>query len=258
MSTTPQPLRISLNSDIGEGYGVYAVADDAALLDLVSDVNVACGFHAGDPSIMRRTCEAAAERGLGVGAHFGFHDLRGFGRRRIDQPPRELRDDIVYQIGALQGVARAAGTTVSYVKTHGALYHCALEREDYAEAILDAVVQAAPEATLMSQPEVSLTRRALERGLTVLREGFVDRTYLGNGLLTPRSRPDALVRDLELAATRAVQIATTGTVSSVEGTVIPMPVDSLCIHSDSPGAVEIASHVRAALERAGVTVAPLA
>lgn len=255
--TARTDAHVSINSDMGEGYGVYSVVDDESLLTLVSDVNVACGFHAGDPSIMRRTCERAVALGHSIGAHFGFFDLRGFGRRRMDQPPRELRDDIVYQIGALQSVARAAGGRMSYVKTHGALYHCALEREDYLQAILDAIEQAAPGAALLCQPGVIMAERAAERGITVWREGFVDRTYLGNGLLTPRSRPDAMVAGPEQAARQAVRIATTGTVQTVDGTVIPMPVDSLCIHSDSTGALEFASAVRTALAGAGVGVQSL-
>jgi UPF0271 protein len=245
---------ISLNSDLGEGFGAYAIADDETLLGLVSDANVACGFHGGDPRIMRRTCEIAAARGLGVGAHFGFDDIRGFGRRHLEVPRDELRDDIVYQIGGLQAVAKAAGAQVRYVKAHGALYHSALKYPDYAAAMLDAIVECAPDLPMLCQPGTTLARDAEARGMPLLREGFIDRTYQDDGLLTPRSQPGALVTDPELAGSRALRMALEGTVETVSGKVIPMEVDSLCIHSDSPGAVEMARSARAALEGGGVAV----
>lgn len=259
MMTTPvaeATKHISLNSDIGEGYGAYSIADDAALMALVSDVNVACGFHGGDPSIMRRTCEVAARDGLGVGAHFGFFDLRGFGRREIDQPPTELRDDI--DLPDRRAARRGRGCRnlrLLRPSARCALPHSRIKRPDYTEAMLDAIEQAAPGLPMLCLPGVSLVDRAIERGITVLREGFIDRTFLDDGRLTPRSRPeDALVKDPQVAASRAVDMVVDGQVESVSGNRIPMEIDTLCIHSDSPGAVELATHVRAVLQDAGVVI----
>lgn len=250
-------ITISINSDIGEGYGTYKMADDETLLHLISDANVACGFHAGDPRIMRRTCEIAASNGVAVGAHFSFYDLRGFGRQPVEIDPAALRDDLIYQIGALTAIAHASGTRVGYVKPHGALYHSAIRRPEYTAALLDAIQQADAALSLLCQPGTSLSREASARGIKTLREGYIDRTYLPEGLLTPRSQPGALVSDVDVAAARALQIVTEQTVTATDGSVIPMTVDSLCIHSDSPGAVDFARAVRSALDAAGVKVAPL-
>ncbi|PKW16594.1 LamB/YcsF family protein [Saccharopolyspora spinosa] len=252
-----QQRRISLNTDIGEGFGAWTMSDDNALLRRVTDANIACGFHAGDPSTMRRTCETAAANGVAVGAHVGFHDLRGFGRRYIAVPQEQLLDDLIYQLGALDGMARAVGTTVRYVKPHGALYHSAVARIEHAAAIVESIRQFDRGLPLLCQPGTRLARHAAEAGVPVLREGFIDRAYTRDGTLVPRGEPGAVISDPAAAVDQAVAMATTATVVSNDGTTIPMQVDSLCVHSDSPGAAAFADKTRAALESAGVAVASL-
>jgi UPF0271 protein len=252
---------VSLNTDIGEGYGAWSVADDETLLSLVTDANVACGFHAGDPDILRRTCELAAASGVGVGAQVGFGDLRGFGRRFIQVPRASLVNDVLYQIGALAALAAVAGTRVTYVKPHGALYHATTQHDDYADAVVGALLEHAAagqgELLLLCQPGTRLATRAVDAGVRVVAEGFVDRGYTADGLLVPRGEPGALVTDLDDACRRALRMVTDGTVQAADGSSVPMRVESLCVHSDSPGAVEVARAVRAALEHAGVELRPL-
>ncbi|MEO6956055.1 MAG: 5-oxoprolinase subunit PxpA [Antricoccus sp.] len=248
---------ISLNTDIGEGFGDWRIADDDALLDIVTDANVGCGFHAGDPDIMRRTCDIAAARSISIGAQVGFYDLRGFGRRFIEIPPESLTNDVIYQFGALQAFAMAAGATVAYVKAHGALYHAAVAHPDYATAVIRAIMAINPSLPLMCQPGTPFAKAAQEAGLRTIAEGYIDRAYLPTGLLVPRGSEGAMITDLNESCRRAVQLAAEGTVIANDGATIAMPVDSMCIHSDSAGAVQIASAVRAAIENAGLTVAPL-
>lgn len=248
---------ISLNTDIGEGYGDWRIAEDEALLQIVTDANVACGFHAGDPDIMRRTCEIAAGRSISIGAQVGFYDLRGFGRRFIEIPAESLISDVLYQIGALQAFAEVAGTNVAYVKAHGALYHAAVAHPEYASAVIDAITMLNPNLPLMCQPGTPFASAAHKAGLRTINEGYIDRAYLPNGLLVPRSVDGAMVTDLDESCRRAVQMASQGTVTANDGSTIEMQVDSMCIHSDSTGAVEIASSVRKAIEDAGIAVAPL-
>ncbi|MBA0050919.1 LamB/YcsF family protein [Streptomyces sp. AJS327] len=249
--------RMSLNSDIGEGFGAWVMADDEALLRTVTDANVACGFHAGDPTLMRRTCETAAVNGVTVGAQVGFQDLRGFGRRYIAIPEKELLDDLLYQLGALAGIARVAGTSVRYVKPHGALYHSAVAHDEHAAAVVGAIHEYDSDLPLVCQPGTRLARHAQDAGLGLVREGFIDRAYTADGLLVPRGRPGAVHTDPAAAVRQAVTLATSGTVTADDGTVMPMPVDSLCVHSDSPGAASFARRTREALEAAGVCVTSL-
>ena len=251
------PPTISLNTDIGEGYGRWTIADDEALLAVVTDANIACGFHAGDPDILRRTCETAAGLGVGVGAQPGFADLRGFGRRYIAVPAPSLVNDLIYQLGALDALARVAGTRVGYVKPHGALYHSAVAHDEHAAAVVEAIRLFDPSLPLLCQPGTRLTRLAEAEGLAVRYEGFVDRAYTADGLLVPRDEPGAVHDDPTRAARQAIDMAITGTVVAVDGTVVPMPVHSLCVHSDSPGAPALARATREALEAAGATLAPL-
>ena len=252
---------VSLNTDIGEGYGAWSVADDETLLALVTDANVACGFHAGDPDILRRTCEVAAANGVGVGAQVGFSDLRGFGRRFIQVPRASLVNDVLYQLGALAGLASVAGTPVSYLKPHGALYHATTQHDDYAAAVVEAMLAYAAaghgDLLLLCQPGTRLAEHAARSGLRVVAEGFVDRAYTADGLLVPRGQPGAVVTDLDEACRRAVRMVREGTVEAADGATVPMRVESLCVHSDSPGAVEVARAVRGALEQAGVELRPL-
>ncbi|GAA0391802.1 MULTISPECIES: LamB/YcsF family protein [Micromonospora] len=247
---------MDLNADLGEGFGVWQLGDDEALLDLVTSANVACGFHAGDPVTMRRVCAAAAERRVAVGAQVGYRDLAGFGRRHIAYEFAELRDEVLYQLGALDAFCRAYRTRVRYLKPHGALYHAAARDETQAAAVVAAVNDYDPELPLLCLPGSVLAQLAQGAGLRVVAEGFADRNYLPNGQLVPRTSPDALVTDPHEVARRAVRMATEQTVVAIDGSVFPCVVDSICLHGDSPGAVAAAELVRAALIDAGATPTP--
>ncbi len=245
---------IDLNSDLAEGFGPWRLGDDSALLRIVSSANVACGFHAGDPTGMRRTCDLAGVRGVAVGAHVGYRDLAGFGRRRIDCDPGELADEVLYQISALDGFARRAGTAVSYVKPHGALYHTAWHNERQAGAVVSAVAAYGGGIGVLGPPGSALLRIAARAGLRCVTEGFADRRYTADGTLVPRGHRDALLTDPEAAAEQAIRLAVDQEVLAVDGTVLPMPVESLCVHGDSPGAVALAEGVRTGLVHAGVPI----
>jgi UPF0271 protein len=246
---------IDLNSDLGEGFGIWTLGDDEALLDVVTSANVACGFHAGDPSIMRRVCAAAAARGVAVGAQVSYPDRAGFGRRFIDIDPTELADAVLYQIGALDAFARAAGTRVSYVKPHGALYNTAVHHEAQAAAVA-AGVRAFGELPVLCLPGSRLLAAADAAGLPTALEAFADRGYTPEGTLVSRREPNALLTDTSAVVERAVRLACQGELVAVDGTVLAVKADSLCLHGDTPGAVAHARGVRAALEAAGVTLAP--
>ncbi|MGC4768783.1 LamB/YcsF family protein [Micromonospora sp. RB23] len=249
---------MDLNADLGEGFGIWRLGDDDALLALVTSANVACGFHGGDPSTMRRVCEGAVRHGVAVGAQVGYRDLAGFGRRRIAYDFAELRDEITYQLGALDAFCRIFRTRVRYLKPHGALYHAAATDESQAAAVVAAVSDHNPDLPVLCLPGSTLAQLAVGAGLPVVAEAFADRGYLPNGSLVPRGTPGALISDPEEVATRAVRMATERTVVAVDGTVIPCPVESICVHGDTPGAVSATELVRASLIDAGVTVAPFA
>jgi UPF0271 protein len=236
---------VALTTDIGEGYGRWRLADDAALLDLVTGANVACGFHAGDPGIMRTTCATAVARGIAIGAQVSYRDLHGFGRRYVAYARRELTDDLLYQIGALEAFARIAGGRVAYLRAHGALYNVAATDAEHAGAIVDAVTEYDASLPVLCLPGTEMSRAAEAAGLRVVREGFVDRGYTADGLLVPRGEPGAMVTDPSEAAARAVEMVTGGS------------VDALVVHSDTDGALEIATATRAALEHAGVDLVPV-
>lgn len=247
---------IDLNADLGESFGQWTLGDDDALLDLVTSANVACGFHAGDPTVLRTTCERAAERGVAIGAQVGYRDLAGFGRRFIDVEPRDLTNDVLYQIGALEAFARVAGTQVRYVKPHGALYNAIVHHEAQAAAVVEAVRRYDPSLPVMGMPGSVWLRLAEEAGLAVVPEAFADRAYTPEGTLVSRREPDAVLHDPDEVAERCVRMVTRGEVTAVDGSVVPVRAASLCVHGDSPGAVAMARAVRGRLERAGVTVAP--
>lgn len=242
---------VDLNSDLGEGFGAWTLGDDDAMLDVVTSANVACGFHAGDPDILRRVCAGAARRGVAIGAQVGYRDLAGFGRRSIDVPPASLTNDVLYQIGALEAFARVAGTRVSYVKPHGALYNRIVQDEDQAAAVVAAVVAYDPSLPVLGLPGSALLRQAGEAGLTGVEEAFADRGYTSHGTLVPRSQPGALLADPTEVAARMVTLVTEGWVRSVDGDQIAVSAQSICVHGDSPGAVEMARAVREALVEAG-------
>ena len=245
---------IDLNSDVGESFGRWRLGDDEAVLALVTSANVACGFHAGDPHTLRATCRVAAERGVVVGAQVGYRDLPGFGRRFIDVDPGELTDDVIYQIGALDAIARASGTSVRYVKPHGALYNTAVHHERQAQAVVDAVLAHDPGLPLLGLPGSRLLALGERAGLRTVREAFADRGYTPEGTLVPRSEPGALLSDPEQVAERVVRLVTEGSVVAVDGSTVAVDAESVCLHGDSPGAVAMAEAVRAGLDRAGVGV----
>jgi UPF0271 protein len=249
---------IDLNSDLGEGFGAWQLGDDDALLDVVTSANVACGFHAGDPTVLRRVTERAAERGVAIGAQVGYRDLPGFGRRFIDVDPAELVNDVVYQIAALDGFARIAGTRVRYVKPHGALYNAIVSHEAQAAAVVEAVRLYDPSLPILGLPGSESLRQAESAGLTPVREAFADRAYTPSGELVSRRLAGAVLHDVKEIVARCVGMAVDGTVIAVDGTVISVAPQSLCVHGDTPGAVQIAREVRAGLLAAGLTLAPFA
>ncbi|MDB4948912.1 MAG: hypothetical protein JWM27_1561 [Gemmatimonadetes bacterium] len=254
-----EPRRsIDLNADLGEGFGAYRAGDDAGLLRVVTSANVACGFHAGDPLVMRRTVADAAAHGVAVGAHPGYPDLLGFGRRDLAASADEVTAYVVYQIGALSAFCAAAGTRLRYVKAHGALYNRAARDASVADAVAQGVHLADPSLVLLGLAGSELVRAGRAAGLRVAAEAFVDRAYLPSGDLVPRSEPGATLHDAAQVAARAVRMAREGTVEAIDGTVLHVSPDSLCAHGDNPDALAIVRAVREALEAAGIAVAPFA
>ena len=247
-------VHIDLNADLGESFGAWTMGDDLALLDVVTSANIACGFHAGDPLTMTRTVGAALDRGVTVGAHVSYRDLVGFGRRFIDASEEELRADVLVQLAALDGVCRAAGGRVTYLKPHGALYHAAARHEPHARAIVAAVAAYNGSLVILGMAGSRLLTLAAEAELPTATEAFADRGYRADGTLVPRGEPGDLLHDPDEIAARVVGMARDGAVPSVEGTAVPISADSVCVHGDTPGAVAIARAVRAALEQAGVAV----
>lgn len=244
---------IDLNADLGEGFGRWTLTDDAGLLDVITSANVACGYHAGDARTMDRVCRIAAERGVAIGAQVSYRDLAGFGRRFIDTEPADLEADVLYQVGALEAFARAAGTRVAYVKPHGALYNAVVHHEAQAAAVVAAVQRYDGQLDLLGLPGSRLLALAGEAGLRAVAEGFVDRAYTADGTLVPRNESGAIVAEAGRPA-RAVRLAMDQRVDTLAGGEIPMRVESLCVHGDSPDAVATARDVRAALESAGAAV----
>jgi UPF0271 protein len=248
-------MRIDLNCDMGESFGRYTLGDDAAMLDVVTSANVACGLHAGDPSAMQATVALASQKGVAVGAHPGYPDLQGFGRRMMALTPAEIETTVLYQIGALAGFARAAGVPLVHVKPHGALYNVAARDVAVAEAIVRAVATFDPHLIVVTLPGSVLACAAQTAGLRVACEGFADRAYREDGSLVPRSESGAVIHDPALATARAIRMAMSGEVEAITGRIVPLHIDTLCIHGDTPGAVVIAATLRAALEAEGVVVA---
>ncbi|WP_028921978.1 LamB/YcsF family protein [Pseudonocardia acaciae] len=250
-------VEVALTTDIGEGFGRWVLADDDALLDVVTSANVACGFHAGDPDIMRRTCERAARNGVAVGAQVSYRDLAGFGRRYVAVPGETLANDLLYQIGALDAFARAAGTRVSYVRAHGALYNVAATNEEHAAAIVEAVRLWDPGLPVLAQVGTATWKHAERAGVRAIAEAFVDRAYTGDGLLLPRTHPEALLGDADEAAARAVRIVTDRELTAIDGETVTVDGRALLVHSDTPGALAIATRTRRALLDAGIRLVPL-
>ena len=247
---------IDLNSDIGESFGRWELGDDEAMLDLVTSANIACGFHAGDPSTIARTARWSVQRDVRIGAQVAYRDLAGFGRRFVDASRTELTDDVVYQIGGLQALAAAAGGTVTYVKPHGALYNTAVHHEEHASAVIDAVAAVDPGLAVLGLPGSRLLDLADRRGLRVVREAFADRGYTPSATLVSRREPGAVLHDPDAVAERVLRMVGDGVVEAVDGSSVTLEVDSVCVHGDSPAAVAMARAVREILSANGVEVKP--
>ncbi|KOG32340.1 LamB/YcsF family protein [Streptomyces resistomycificus] len=245
---------IDLNADLGEGFGRWRLTDDEQLLTVVTSANVACGFHAGDAATMRRVCELAAGRGVRIGAQVSYRDLAGFGRRAMDVPPAELAAEVAYQIGALEVFARAAGSRVSYVKPHGALYNRLVRDEEQAGAVVEGVLLADAALPVLGLPGSRLLELAGKAGLPAVTEAFADRAYTDEGTLVPRGEDGAVLTDPQAVVERSVGLARLGRVVSRSGASVEVRARSLCLHGDTPGAVDLARRVREQLETSGVRV----
>jgi UPF0271 protein len=247
-------VAIDVNSDLGESYGVWTLGDDAAMLALVSSANIACGFHAGDPSVLRAACALAVHHEVAIGAQVSFPDLPGFGRRHIDMAPDELRDAVLYQLGALDAFAQVAGAEIAYVKPHGALYHATATHRSAAEALVTAAAEYDPSLAILGLPGSELLDAADTAGLESVPEAFADRAYRPDGGLVSRREPGSVLTDPDLVAERAVRIAVDNEVVAVDGSIVSIRARSICVHGDTPGAVGLARAVREALDAAGVGV----
>ena len=245
-------MQIDLNADLGESFGVWRLGDDEAMLDVVTSANVACGFHAGDPALLLRTCRAAAARGVRIGAQVSYRDLAGFGRRFIDVTPEDLSADVIYQIGALQALAHAAGSVVSYVKPHGALYNTIVKNHAQARAVAEAVHAVDPNLPVLGLSGSVFFAEAQSLGLRTVPEAFADRAYRPDGQLVSRRERNAVLHDVAEIADRVASMVNTGRVFAVDGSPIPITVESVCVHGDSPGAVQIANAVRERMVADGV------
>ncbi|MEU5468375.1 LamB/YcsF family protein [Kocuria salsicia] len=245
---------MDLNSDVGESFGSWRMGDDAAVFRSVSSANVACGFHAGDPSVMAQTCRDAVAAGVTVGAHVAYRDLAGFGRRFLDCSPTELADDVLYQMGALEAVARAAGARVSYVKPHGALYNTIAHHEVHAQAVVDAVRAFGGDLPLLLLPGSVALAKAERAGLRAVTEAFADRGYTPDGRLVSRREEGAVLHDAAEVTERMVRLAQDGTLTAVDGSTVRIAAESICVHGDTPGAAAMAAEVRRGLEDAGITI----
>jgi UPF0271 protein len=247
---------VDLNADLGESFGVWRLGDDEAMLGVVTSANVACGFHAGDPALLLRTCRAAAGRGVRIGAQVGYRDLAGFGRRFIDATPDELSADVMYQIGALQALAHAAGSTVSYVKPHGALYNTIVNNHRQARAVAEAVHAVDPGLPVLGLAGSVFFAEAQQLGLRTVPEAFADRSYRADGQLVSRRERNAVLHNPAEIADRVASMVKAGRVAAVDGSTIPITVESVCVHGDSPGAVQIANAVRHRLLAEAIELKP--
>lgn len=245
---------IDLNSDVGESFGNWTMGDDAAIFRSVSSANIACGFHAGDPSTIARTCRDAVAAGISIGAHVGYRDLAGFGRRFLDCSPTELADDVLYQLGALEGISRAAGGRISYVKPHGALYNTIVTHQVQAQAVVDAVKAFGGDLPMLLLPGSVALAAAEAAGLRGVAEAFADRAYNPDGTLVSRREPGAVLHDEDAVAANMVRLATEGTIVARDGSTIKTSAESICLHGDTAGAVSMAAAVRHELEAAGVDI----
>jgi UPF0271 protein len=250
-------LTIDINCDMGESFGPWGMGADAEVMPHITSANIACGAHAGDPSVMRRTVRLARAAAVRVGAHPGFADLQGFGRREMKVDPVELEDSLIAQIGAMTAIAQAEGAPLQHVKAHGALYNMAAREPALAAAIARAIVACGPSLIMFGLPNSPMIDAGQAAGLRVAAEGFADRSYEEDASLTPRSRPGAVIHDPEAVVLRAVRMVRDGVVLTAGGREVPLRVDTICVHGDTPGAPELARRIHEALTAAGATVAPI-
>ena len=253
-------VHIDINSDVGESFGAYTLGFDEEVFPHITSANIACGFHAGDPQIMRKTVALAKRQGVEIGAHPGFRDLVGFGRRNLDATPEEVRDDVIYQIGALQAFAVSQGLKLQHVKTHGSLYNMAVANPTMNEVLSEAVARVDPEMILVviaSADRKPLLEMGKRYGIRVAFEAFADRAYQKDGSLVPRRLKGAVIEDQEVAAQRALKMATEGRVTAIDGTEIELKADTLCVHGDNPHAVQLVKRIREVLKAVDVDVTPM-
>jgi UPF0271 protein len=247
--------KIDFNCDMGESFGMYKMGFDEEVIKHITSANIACGFHAGDPQWMRHTVKLAEENGVAIGAHPSFPDLNGFGRRNMNATPDEVRNDVTYQVGALQAFTSAK--KLQHVKPHGAMYNMAVDDESLGQAICQAILDVDPDMVLVALAESRWVKLAEDMGLRVAREIFADRALNSDGTLVSRSKPGAVIHDVGELVERSIRMVTEGKAVSIDGDVIAMQADSLCLHGDTPGAVEMAKAIRAGLQEAGVEIVPL-
>jgi UPF0271 protein len=247
-------MRIDINSDIGESFGAYSIGDDEGLMKAITSANVAAGFHAGDPSVLRDTIRSAKRHGVAVGAHPGFPDLVGFGRRELNVTPKEAEDMVLYQVAAVAGVAAAEGVRIQHVKPHGALFNMAVRNSELSSAIARAVAAFDPTLILFGLPGSEILTAGKAAGLRVAAEVFADRAYEPDGSLASRRKPGSVIHDPEAVVARAVRMANDRTVVAIDGSVVALEADTICVHGDTPGSDQLAARIRAGLEAAGITV----
>ncbi|MFE4500366.1 LamB/YcsF family protein [Rhodococcus sp. NPDC056743] len=247
-------IRVDLNSDLGEGYGAWTLGDDNAMLAVVTSANIACGFHAGDPTTLLATCRSAVAQNVRIGAQVGYNDLSGFGRRFIDVSPADLAADVIYQLGALDGLARVAGSRVTYVKPHGALYNAIVHHREQARAVVDAVRSYDASLPVLGLPNSVFLAEAEAAGLAVVTEAFADRAYTPEGTLVPRNQPGAVLHDPVAIAERVRRIVLEGVVDAVDGSRVMVRADSVCVHGDTPTAVDMATEIRRLLTASDVAI----
>ena len=247
-------MRVDINSDVGESFGAYSIGHDTGLMKSITSANIAAGFHAGDPSVLRATIRTAKAHGVAVGAHPGFPDMVGFGRRELNVTAREAEDLVLYQVAAVAGVASAEGMRIQHVKPHGALFNMAVRNAELAAAIARAVAAFDPMLLLFGLPGSEILKAGRSEGLRVAAEVFADRAYEPDGSLASRRKPGSVIHDPETVVARAVRMVKDGTVVAIDGSVVPLQADTICVHGDTPGSDDLAASIRAGLERAGVTV----
>jgi UPF0271 protein len=247
-------MRLDLNADVGESFGAYGLGQDGLLMPSITSASVACGFHAGDPGVMRETVALARQHGVAIGAHPSFPDLVGFGRREMRATPQEVEDFVVYQIGALAAVAAAGGTRLQHVKAHGALYNMAVREAALADAIARATAAVDRSLILFGLPGSELIAAGQRAGLRTASEGFADRAYKRDGTLVPRTEAGAVIEDAEAVVNRAVSMARDRAIVAIDGSRIALEIETICVHGDTPGAAMLASRIRAALVDAGISV----